>query len=28
MRAWREHWRVAVDVDDNPRRPVSISLLD
>ena len=28
MRAWREHWRVAVDVDDDPHRLMSISLLD
>jgi hypothetical protein len=28
MRARREHWRVAVDVDDDPHRPTSISLLD
>jgi hypothetical protein len=27
MRAWLEGWRVAVDVDGNPHRPTSISLL-
>ncbi len=27
MRAWREHWRVGVDVDGDPHRPASISLL-
>jgi hypothetical protein len=28
MRARREHWRVAVDVDGDSHRPTSISLLD
>ena len=28
MRAWREHWRVEVDVDGDPHRPASISLLE
>ena len=28
LRAWREHWRVEVDVDGDPHRPASISLLE